>query len=40
MANDRGLQEWEAQPAHGTDMDDLDLERIKSYLQLRSTRGN
>jgi predicted HTH transcriptional regulator len=36
MANDRGLLDWEHQsPRHAT-MEDIDLEKVRAYLALRS----
>src|SRR5207248_11355743 len=32
MANDRGLMDWEHQPARNTTMQDIDLEKVKAYL--------
>jgi ATP-dependent DNA helicase RecG len=32
MANDRGLVDWEHQPARNTTMEDIDLEKVKAYL--------
>lgn len=37
LANDRGLQDWELQPARDTTMDDIDSEKVEAYLQQRST---
>ncbi len=31
-ANDRGLVDWEHQPAHNAIMGDIDLEKVKGYL--------
>ncbi len=31
-ANDRGLVDWEHQPAHNATMEDIDLEKVKGYL--------
>ena len=39
LANDRGLQDWEVQPARRATMRDIDLERVEAYLNQRSTRG-
>jgi ATP-dependent DNA helicase RecG len=39
LANDRGLQDWEALPARRATMRDIDLERVEAYLSQRSTRG-
>ncbi|GCE12491.1 ATP-binding protein [Tengunoibacter tsumagoiensis] len=39
LANDRGLQDWESQPAHGTTFADLDMERVRRYLALRTPKG-
>jgi ATP-dependent DNA helicase RecG len=38
IANDRGLQDWELQPARNATMDDIDLAQVEQYLQLRSAR--
>lgn len=38
IANDRGLVNWEVQPARKATMQDIDLERVKAYLNQRSTR--
>src|SRR5712692_11803661 len=37
LANDRGLQDWELQPARDTTMEDIDSEKVEAYLQQRST---
>jgi predicted HTH transcriptional regulator len=39
VANDRGLQDWEVQPARRATMRDIDLERVEAYVSQRSTRG-
>ena len=39
LANDRGLQDWEVQPARRATMRDIDLERVEAYVSQRSTRG-
>lgn len=39
MANDRGLVDWEHQPAHNATMEDIDLDRVKAYLEKRSENG-
>jgi ATP-dependent DNA helicase RecG len=39
LANDRGLMRWELQPAYNATMEDIDLERVESYLRLRSARS-
>ena len=39
MANDRGLMDWEHQPAHNATMDDIDQEKVKAYLAVRSANG-
>ena len=36
MANDRGLVDWEHQPAHNATMEDIDLEKVETYLAQRS----
>src|SRR5713226_8871603 len=36
MANDRGLVDWERQPARNTTMEDIDLEKVRAYLARRS----
>ncbi len=36
MANDRGLVDWEHQPVRNATLEDLDLEKVKSYLARRS----
>lgn len=36
MANDRGLVDWEHQPAHNAAMEDIDLEKVEIYLAQRS----
>src|SRR5256884_9809595 len=35
-ANDRGLVDWEHQPAHNATMEDIDLEKVKAYLARRT----
>src|SRR5712692_7075698 len=37
LANDRGLQDWELQPARDATMEDIDSEKVEAYLQQRST---
>jgi ATP-dependent DNA helicase RecG len=39
LANDRGLMRWELQPAYNATMEDIDPERVESYLKLRSARS-
>jgi len=39
LANDRGLQDWELQPARRAMMQDLDMEKVEAYLSQRSTRN-
>jgi len=36
VANDRGLVDWEHQPVQNATMEDIDLEKVKAYLALRS----
>jgi len=36
VANDRGLLDWEHQPARNTTIEDLDLEKVRAYLAQRS----
>ncbi len=36
MANDRGLVDWEHQPARNATMDDIDKEKVNAYLAQRS----
>src|SRR5207249_8049796 len=36
MANDRGLLDWEHQPARNATMEDIDPEKVKAYLARRS----
>jgi predicted HTH transcriptional regulator len=36
VANDRGLVDWEHQPTHNATMEDIDLEKVRAYLALRS----
>lgn len=37
LANDRGLQDWELQPARDATMEDIDPARVGAYLSQRST---
>lgn len=37
LANDRGLQDWELQPARDATMEDIDLARVEAYVGQRST---
>jgi ATP-dependent DNA helicase RecG len=37
LANDRGLQDWELQPAHDATMEDIDLARVEASVGQRST---
>lgn len=39
LANDRGLQDWELQPAQDATMKDIDSERVETYTRQRSTRS-
>jgi len=36
MANDRGLLDWEHQPARNATMEDIDREKVQAYLAQRS----
>jgi ATP-dependent DNA helicase RecG len=36
MANDRGIVDWEHQPARNATMEDIDLDKVKAYLEKRS----
>jgi len=36
VANDRGLVDWEHQPVQNATMEDIDPEKVKAYLALRS----
>ncbi len=40
MANDRGLLDWESQSATNTTIEDIDLEKVKAYSELRSVSGH
>jgi ATP-dependent DNA helicase RecG len=39
VANDRGLLDWEHQSARNATMEDVDLEKVKAYLELRSANS-
>lgn len=39
VANDRGLLDWEHQSARNATMEDIDLEKVKAYLDLRSANS-
>ncbi len=39
MANDHGLVHWELLPARKAAMEDIDLEKVETYLRQRSTRS-
>jgi ATP-dependent DNA helicase RecG len=39
VANDRGLLDWEHQSARNATMEDLDLEKVKAYLERRSANS-
>jgi len=39
MANDRGLVDWEHQPAHNGTMEDIDLEKVEVFLARRSANN-
>lgn len=39
IANDRGLTRWELQPARKASMKDIDLKRVRDYLNHRSSRS-
>jgi ATP-dependent DNA helicase RecG len=39
LANDRGLQDWELQPARDATMKDIDPERVDAYVRQRSARS-
>jgi ATP-dependent DNA helicase RecG len=36
MIYDRGLRDWELEPAHNATMEDLDLEKVKAFIARRS----
>jgi ATP-dependent DNA helicase RecG len=38
VANNRGLLDWEHQPARNATMDDIDLDKIRAYLEQRSAQ--
>src|SRR5947209_7817776 len=38
LAGDRGLLDWEGQPARGTTMEDIDMGKVEAYLSQRSTK--
>jgi predicted HTH transcriptional regulator len=39
VANDRGLLDWEHQSARNATMEDIDLEKVKAYLERRSANS-
>jgi ATP-dependent DNA helicase RecG len=39
MIYDRGLHEWELEPAYNATMEDIDLEKVKAFLARRSASG-
>jgi predicted HTH transcriptional regulator len=39
MIYDRGLRDWELEPAYNATMDDMDLERVNTFLAQRATSG-
>lgn len=39
MIYDRGLRDWELEPAYNATMDDMDLERVNIFLAQRATSG-
>lgn len=40
MANDRGLVDWEHQPAHNATLEDIDGEKVNAYLARRSANNH
>lgn len=39
MIYDRGLRDWEVEPAYNATMEDIDLEKVQAFIGLRSTSG-
>lgn len=39
MIYDRGLRNWELEPAFNATMEDIDLEKVKAFLERRSSSG-
>lgn len=39
MANDRGLVDWEHQPVYDMEMEGINLEKVKVYLEQRTANG-
>src|SRR5712691_10197648 len=39
MIYDRGLRDWELEPAYNATMEDVDLERVKAFIARRSASG-
>ena len=39
MIYDRGLRDWELEPAYNATMEDLDFERVQAFLAKRATSG-
>ncbi len=39
MIYDRGLRDWELEPAYNATMEDMDVEKVQSFLERRSASG-
>src|SRR3989442_3744161 len=39
MIYDRGLRDWEVEPAYNATMEDMDLEKVKTFIARRSASG-
>ncbi len=39
MIYDRGLRDWELEPAYNARMEDIDLEKVKSFIAQRTVSG-
>src|SRR6266700_6719713 len=39
MIYDRGLRDWELEPAYSATMEDIDLEKVKAFIARRSASG-
>lgn len=39
MIYDRGLRDWELEPAYNATMEDIDLEKVKAFIARRSASG-
>ena len=39
MIYDRGLRDWELEPAYNATMEDIDMEKVQAFIARRSSSG-